>query len=385
MSGSPASAAATAVESRLLRALAVLRAIVLLNTLVLAVLHTASFHRPGLAIAAFVVMTGWTAFVTWAYRAPPRRTAVLLGADLALTLVLLLLTPVVKGSDFSASLPGFWIVGALLACAIRYRTVGGSVAGLVLAAADVLQREHLSQSDYGDAFLLVISGATVGYLADSLQRMATERDAAEHRAAAAAERSRLARVVHDGVLQVLALTQRYGAEHAAQDPAAAVLGEQAARQERELRSLIRVADEGPAGPPGTVDVVALVSRLEQQHAVTVATPGFAVDLPSDAAGELVAAAQACLDNVRRHVGDDAPAFVLLQAFPDRVELAVRDDGPGIADGRLEEARSQGRLGVSESIRGRLAAVGGTATLTTESLGTEWELVLPIGVAHEAGG
>ena len=45
-------------------------------------------------------------------------------------------------------------------------------------------------------------------------------------------------------------------------------------------------------------------------------------------------------------------------------------------GRLEEAASQGRLGISESIRGRIADLGGTAELTTGSFGTEWEFVVP---------
>ena len=42
----------------------------------------------------------------------------------------------------------------------------------------------------------------------------------------------------------------------------------------------------------------------------------------------------------------------------------------------EAAAAEGRLGVSESIRGRIADLGGTATLTTGSFGTEWELVVP---------
>ena len=69
---------------------------------------------------------------------------------------------------------------------------------------------------------------------------------------------------------------------------------------------------------------------------------------------------ACLDNVARHVGADAPAWVLLEDLGDRVVVTVRDEGPGIPDGRLEEAEAQGRLGVSESIRGRIADLGGTA-------------------------
>jgi signal transduction histidine kinase len=57
---------------------------------------------------------------------------------------------------------------------------------------------------------------------------------------------------------------------------------------------------------------------------------------------------------------------------------VRDDGPGIPAGRLEEAAAQGRLGVTGSIRGRLADLGGTAVLTTGDFGTEWELLVPLG-------
>jgi signal transduction histidine kinase len=90
----------------------------------------------------------------------------------------------------------------------------------------------------------------------------------------------------------------------------------------------------------------------------------------------VAAAGACLDNIRTHVGDEAPAWLLLQAFPDRVELSVRDEGPGIPAGRLEEAAASGRLGVAESIRGRLADLGGRAVLSTGPFGTEWELIVP---------
>jgi signal transduction histidine kinase len=77
--------------------------------------------------------------------------------------------------------------------------------------------------------------------------------------------------------------------------------------------------------------------------------------------------------------------VLLQAFPDRVELSVRDDGPGIPAGRLEEAVAQGRLGVAESIRGRIADLGGTAELVTGTFGTEWELVVPRSTLAGPGG
>jgi signal transduction histidine kinase len=348
--------------------------VLLVNAVALNIYRADNFDRPWAGAGCVLVMVVWTGFATWAYAAPRRRTPVLLGTDLAVALGLLLATPLVKGPGFNATVPGFWIAAALLAWAIHYRLVGGLVAGTLFAAVDLTLRDTIRQSDYNNAFLLVISGPIVGFMCGSLQRMATERDVAERTAAMAAERSRLARAVHDGVLQVLALMQRRGRELGGE---LEELGRLAGEQERELRRLIREEDAVDAGlTRPNVDLVSELARLERGAGVTVSAPAFPVELPAEVSRELVAATRACLDNVRNHVGDDAPAWVLLQAFPDRVELSVRDDGPGIPAGRLEEAATQGRLGVTESIRGRIADLGGTATLVTGSFGTEWEFVVP---------
>ena len=68
--------------------------------------------------------------------------------------------------------------------------------------------------------------------------------------------------------------------------------------------------------------------------------------------------------------------MLLEVVGSDVVVSVRDSGPGIADGRLDEAAAEGRLGVLESIRGRVADLGGTARVDTGSYGTEWELTVP---------
>ena len=183
----------------------------------------------------------------------------------------------------------------------------------------------------------------MGFLVESLQLMAAERDRAQRSAAAAVERARLARAVHDGVLQVLALVQRRGAELGGE---AAELGRLAGEQEVALRTLIRAQDAVVSTPnEAMVDLAAALSALGARPGVHVATPGTAVEVPRVVATELAAAVGACLDNVRTHVGPDAPAWVLLEAFPDRVEVSVRDDGPGIPSGRLEAADREGRLGV----------------------------------------
>ncbi|GHJ58141.1 histidine kinase [Nocardioides sp. OK12] len=377
-------------EDRLLQALAWLRWVVLANAVVLNVYRYDNFERPLLGMGVVAVLVLWTLLAGHWYADHARRGWPLLVADLAVAVAAMVATPLVKGADFNASVPGFWVMAALLAWAAHLRWQGGLVAAVVLAGTDLAVRQDVSQSVYGNVFLLLIGGPIVGYLAASLQQMATERDRAERAAAAAAERTRLARAVHDGVLQVLALVQRRGHELGEQGEELARL---AGEQESVLRGLIRTQDAvgpvpgavpgapGAAGAARVVDLAAELTLLGRRPGVEVVVPAGPVRLESAAATELAAAVAACLDNVQRHVppGDDgAPprAWVLLEDLPDRVEVSVRDEGPGIPEGRLEQAEAEGRMGVSGSVRGRLHDLGGSATLTTGSFGTEWELVVP---------
>jgi signal transduction histidine kinase len=375
---------ALAVEDRLFRALGILRVILLLNAIALNIYRFDNFDHPVAGIVVLAGMTGWTAFTVWAYADPARRTAVLLSADLAVALAAILVSSIVKGPDMNATIPGFWVIGALMAWAIQWRWQGGLIAGIVLCAADLGVRDEISQANYGNVFLLVIGGLVVGFLSESLRLMEVERDDALRASVADAERARLARAVHDGVLQVLALVQRRGAELGGD---AADLGRLAGEQEAALRTLIRRQDavEVPpgSGPAPDADLTSALTRLEATRRVTVAAPARPVLLPAGVVDELVSVVAACLDNVAVHVGPEAPAWVLLEELPDRLSLSVRDEGPGIPEGRLDQAAREGRLGVSESIRGRVADLGGTADLVTGSFGTEWEFTVPR-AGHQAG-
>jgi len=179
------------------------------------------------------------------------------------------------------------------------------------------------------------------------------------------------------VLQVLALVQRRGQELGGE---AADLGRLAGEQEVALRTLIREQDDvgTPTGarPDGSADLAVALVHLQTRPGVEVVTSG-PVPTPAHVVAELVAVVAACLDNVRLHVGPDAPAWVLVEGLSDRVMVTVRDEGPGIPEGRLEQAAADGRLGVSQSIRGRVADLGGTAALTTGPSGTEWEIMVPL--------
>ena len=366
-----------AVESSMYRALAVLRVVVLLNAIGLGWYRRESLDHPGAAVAVLGGMAVWTAFVTWAYAAPQRRRAPLLVADLLVTLVAIAASPYIKGDDLRATLPGFWVMAVVLAWAIHWRWQGGLVAATAVSVADLAVRSEITQTNYSNIFLLMLGGPIVGFLSGLLQEMARDRDRAERSAAAAAERARLARVVHDGVLQVLALVQRRGAELGGE---AAELGRLAGEQEVALRALVQTQETSGAGAPaGQRDLAMLVTGLQARTTpkVEVAVPGNPVPVEGAVAEEVVALVRACLHNVTDHVGSDARAWVLLEDLGDQVAVSVRDDGPGIAGGRLDEAAAEGRLGVSESIRGRVAGLGGTATLTSApGQGTEWEFTIP---------
>lgn len=367
-----------------------LRAVLVLNTVGVGIWTADELDRPWVGALAIAAIVLWSVAVTLAYAAAHRRTTPLLVTDLGIALAALLATPLVKADGFDATLAGYWVMSPMFAWAARWGWRGGLAAGLSVGAADLLIRDELTQVTYGNVFLLVVGGPVVGYLVESLQRSAVQRDRAEREAAAATERARLARAVHDGVLQVLALVQRRGGEAAATDPRLAELGRLAGEQEEALRALIRAQDR--VVPPGTargaaeaeVDLAAALAGLESPT-VVVSLPGGRVGLPAPQVAELRAAVAACLDNVARHAGPEARAWVLLESLPGAVTVSVRDDGPGIPEGRLARAAAEGRLGVNGSIEGRLRDLGGRADLATGSWGTEWTLTLPVGTRADGGG
>jgi len=366
--------AARAVRDRLFRAVAVLRVVLIANTIAVNLYTRDDFVHPVAGTLVVVALTLWTGVAIWAYAEPARRTPALLVVDLAFAVAGLAASLWLKGSDFDATVAGFWVMGAMFAWAIQWRTVGGLVAAAALVGTDLLIRDQITQGNYGNLFLLMIGGPIIGFLGDSLQRSAMALSRAERVTATQAERARIARAVHDGVLQVLTLVQRRGGELGGE---AAELGRLAAEQEIRLRALIRAQDS--MVPPvfgDTVDLAVELARFEEHGNVSVSLPGEPVPMPARVVDEVVAAVQACLDNVLLHVGRSARSWVLLEAFPDRVEVSVRDEGPGIPAGRLEAAAADGRLGVAESIRGRIRDLGGTAEVTSGSYGTEWELRVP---------
>jgi signal transduction histidine kinase len=181
------------------------------------------------------------------------------------------------------------------------------------------------------------------------------------------ERAEMAAHLHDSVLQTLALVQRR-----ADDPR--TVAALARRQERELRAWLNGGNPaGEAEAPGT-----LASALRQAAAEVDEAHGVAVevvtvgDRPLDERGEaVVAAAREALTNAAKFAGD-APISVFAEVAPERVEVFVRDRGPGFEPAVVPADRR----GLRESIVGRMERHGGRAAVhAAPGAGTEVELVM----------
>ena len=342
--------------------------------LLLGVVNNAQYSRPDWAWGALAVMLAWTVGTTLAYSHRRRRTPWLLSADLIVTAGLLLSTFVLQYPTAQRHgvmpITATWVAGPVLAWAVRYGRAAGAIAALVVSGCDfILRGEDISVVINGVA-LLLLAGVVVGHLAQLVADLEAERQHADRLEAAARERDRLARDIHDSVLQVLALVQKRGLEVGGE---AAEIGRLAGQQEAALRTLVGVR---PGSGSGAADLSVLLLPLATER-VTVAGPASVVRVEDKAGEEVAAAVRAALDNVRRHCGELARAWVLIEDEPDAVTVTIRDDGPGFPAGRLAEAAAAGRLGVSQSICGRLRDLGGSAEVrSAPGEGTEVTLRLP---------
>ncbi|MEO7421522.1 MAG: PspC domain-containing protein [Ornithinibacter sp.] len=181
-------------------------------------------------------------------------------------------------------------------------------------------------------------------------------------AARATERADIAAHLHDSVLQTLALIQR----QAGDAPAVTRL---ARAQERELRSWLYA---GPQGSQATLAaaVTAVAHEVEDLQGVPIDLV-VTGDRPHGPHGVALARAmREALLNAVRH--GKAPVTAYVEIGPSGVAAFVRDRGDGFD---LDTVPGD-RLGVRESILGRMQRHGGTARVRRMEDGTEVELRLP---------
>ncbi|MFE7562758.1 MacS family sensor histidine kinase [Kitasatospora sp. NPDC057500] len=393
--GAAVAAGGMSVELPLWRAISLFRVLALCYALLRYFDSYLQFVHPVAGWIYLGALTLWTLASTRAFSGPHRCTWYVLATDLVLVVTGIVMSGMIdeasRISRGAPTLPTIWAAGTVLGFAGRGGWRWAAAAGSVIGVANILGHGGPTGDNIHNIVLLMLAGCAIGYVMELARASEATLTRALQVEAATRERERLSRDIHDGVLQVLALVQRRGTEAAPGSAAGsasagadlAELGRLAGEQERALRALmsggplpVQRETERPEQPEGPQDLRALLAPYADER-VTVSAPGTPVLLPAPAAGELAAAVGAAVDNVRKHAGPAARAWILVEDEPQAVTVSIRDDGPGFAPGRLGEAERAGRLGVSQSIRGRLRDLGGTAELySAPGEGVEVELRVP---------
>jgi signal transduction histidine kinase len=229
--------------------------------------------------------------------------------------------------------------------------------------------------------------ALVASLHERAARLEFERDQ-EGRLAAAAERARIAREMHDIVSHNLTVMIGLAdgatfAHQASPDTSLSAMervsqtGRQALGEMRGLLGVLR--DEPETGPyepqPGLDRLDELIGRVEAAGIpVTIEVSGDPHALPGGIQLTLFRVAQEALTNTLKHAGRPATATVRLACEPGRVSLEVIDTGGLVAPGS-EDALPSGGRGL-RGMRERAAAFGGALEAGPQRAGG-WRVALTI--------
>lgn len=308
-----------------------------------------SLGRPVAATVAVAVVAGFTATVTILLRGnrPPASAAPLALVEVALGFGLLVADGWVYSEPHTQSLGSAWPLAGAMVCGVLFGPWGGAAAGVILGLGRVVGARLAPWADpsalslLSTGVLFALAGGVAGFLMRRLRE-------AENEAAAARAREDIARTLHDGVLQTLAVVQRRSTD--------TELAALARDQERELRQYLFGVTAPGAGLMSALRDVA--ARFEHVHGGRVDV--IAVD---DAAGDLDALAQPvvaavggavgeALTNAAKH-GHARKVVIYVEPGDDELFVSVKDDGTGFEPTSADEG-----VGMSRSIRGRMHDVGG---------------------------
>jgi signal transduction histidine kinase len=364
-----------------------------------AIVGIGELERPVLAWGSIIVTGCWT---TWLALTSRRWRSWVLWFDLLLCSWLVLASGLVVSEGAVAAGNPFFATGYPLSAALLWGATGGPLKGVaaggVLGIALLLSRlvngdslGELSgaalQNLAGGILNYLVAGGAVGVvsrlLVDSARSVRQATDALlkeRERAARLAERERLAREIHDSVLQSLALVHKKGRELARLDRAPATevanLAEVAGRQEQELRRLVvREQREGPSGSISFREALEAAARDFERPAPTVSSVG-PIWIDQTIGMEAIAAVRQALQNVEQHA-HASRVSIFAEEENGKVSISVRDDGRGFVYDEPALRRAN-KVGMLKSMKGRIEELGGEMRVASSTgAGTEVEFSFPL--------
>lgn len=271
----------------------------------------------------------------------------------------------VFAGEHAQSLGSVWPLAGVMTAGVAWAGRGGALAGAVVGlgrlCGDLIQTRSakpisdLTVTASSTFVLYALAGGVAGYATVKLRE-------AERRISTVQAREEVARTLHDGVLQTLAVVQRR-----ATDPDLARL---AREQERDLREYLFGAEPagGDLGPCLRQAAARFEDHFGGQAKVIVADDlAKQHDAVVDA---LVGAVAEALANAGKHGGARQVTVYVEPADDGSLFCSVKDDGRGF------EGSPEG-VGIGRSIRGRLAEVGGRVEIDgNPGRGTEVRLWVP---------
>lgn len=381
-------------EASLLRGLSLARLAVFAWMVVVVVVARSDIANRAVAWGGLAVIGAWSAweFVRVRSSMSERTAGLITTVETVLAAALLVADPWVWQSAVGQRFASAWPLMPVLAAAIIWGRRGGLICALALGmvngialAGRTLLGEMAQLSDAGGqslsiastVALWVVAGVAAGAVVERLRR-------AERRVAQAEVREEMARELHDGVLQTLAVVQRRSSD--------GELSQLARDQELDLRSwLFGDADLAEADVSLGAALREAARRAERTHRLRVQVVGVGLDdemsenSPSGTAGfggagtigshivsALAGAAGEAMTNAAKH-GDASAVTLFVEVGDDEVFVSVKDDGAGFDVDAAEPG-----IGMTQSITGRLAEVGGGAHWrSTAGGGTEVTFTVPV--------
>ena len=369
-----------ALQRRMQLALGALRGVTLVWSAVVTAVDASSgvLDRPAAAAVLLTVLAVWSAVWTAAVAGRQRWVdgAASVTLDVALAAAAVAADHWLYVGDHPQSFASAWPLVAVVATAVARGPITGLIAGTVTGLANVvgaltigtgMEGEWLST--LGTLVLLAASGWVAGWVADRLRTTAQA-------AADAQARDEVAATLHDGVLQTPAVIQRRS-----DDTDLVAL---AREQDQALRAFLRGGPPaGSAASPSTPrapstlpapsttsattgdgDLIdrlrSEIARIERTHAIdaplVVIDPGTST---GSAATALIGAAAEAVVNAAKHSGTDRVWVSVDRRSPSGTMVVVHDEGDG-----FDPATTPEGTGITSSIRRRLDAVGGGATVSS---------------------